>query len=297
MNPPANIIVLSPHLDDAVLAVGGMIGREVAAGRRVEVWTCYTEGPPLDLIPANLRPLGDYATRRQEDQRALGVLGAGYRWLDLRERIWREPALRREHHIFHTPRTREEFQYLAALRTIVREMLDSNAELYAPLAVGHHHDHVEVTLAVLLEMLEQRGFDRVRFYEDPYALGGACRRAHFVTRRRVWRLTDSPGWASPRMGALVWAAAMAAKGPKLEHYLPESEQLHWVCVAVPVAADDERRKLAACAEYASQVRAFGGPEVVSKFTRAGHAALGGEVFWQAAPATAHDKLHGNPAGS
>ena len=103
----ADVVVLSPHLDDAVLAVGGMISREAAAGRRVEVWTCYTAGPALDQIPANLRPLGDYSTRRDEDQRALGVLGPGYRWLDLAERIWREPALRREHHIFHTPQSRD----------------------------------------------------------------------------------------------------------------------------------------------------------------------------------------------
>jgi LmbE family N-acetylglucosaminyl deacetylase len=288
MPQPADIVVLSPHLDDAVLAVGGMISREAAAGRRVEVWTCYTTGPALDQIPANLRPLGDYPTRRDEDQRALGVLGAGYRWLDFPERIWREPALRREHHIFHTPQSREQFEYLPALRAIVRELLAGAAEFYAPLAVGHHHDHVEVTLAVLLEMLDQRRFDRVRFYEDPYALGGACRRAHFVTRRRVWRLIDSPAWASPRMAALVWAAAMASKGPKLEQYLPEAEQLRWVCTTLPVHPDDERRKLAAAAEYTSQVRAFGGLDVVSAFTKAGHAALGGEPFWQArlAPAGA-----------
>jgi LmbE family N-acetylglucosaminyl deacetylase len=283
MDRPADIVVLSPHLDDAALAVGGMISREAATGRRVEVWTLYTAGPPLDQIQANLRPLGDYPTRRAEDQRALAVLGAGYRWLDLPERIWREPALRREHHIFHTPQSREQFQYLPAVRAIVRELLVGGAEIYAPLAVGHHHDHVEVTLAVLLEMLDQRRFDRVRFYEDPYALGGACRRAHFVTRRQVWQVTDSPAWASPRMGALVWAAAMAAKGPKLEQYLPEAELLRWVCTALPVHPDDERRKLAAAAEYTSQVRAFGGLDVLSAFTKAGHAALGGEPFWAARP--------------
>lgn len=277
----ADIVVLSPHLDDAVLAIGGMISRETARGRSVDVWTCYTAGPPLDQIPVKLRPLGDYAARRTEDQRALGVLGAGYRWLDLPERLWREPPLRSELHIFHTPESIDRFQYLPSLRAIVRELLAGSAEFYAPLAVGHHHDHVEVTLAVLLEMLEQRAFDRVRFYEDPYALGGACRRAHFVTRRRVWRLIDSPAWASLRMGALVWGAAMAAKGPKVEQYLPEAARLDWSCAPVPVHPDDERRKLAAAAEYTSQVRAFGGLDVLSAFTKAGHAALGGEPFWAA----------------
>jgi LmbE family N-acetylglucosaminyl deacetylase len=282
----ADVIVLSPHLDDAVLSVGGLISREVAAGRTVEVWTCFTEGPPLDTIPAALYGLGDYAARRAEDTRALDVLGAGHRWLDFQERIWREPPLRQDYHIFHTPPSVERFQFLPALRATVRELLLGASEFYAPLAVGHHHDHVEVTLAVLLEMIEQRRFDRVRFYEDPYALGGACRRAHFVTRRRMWRLFDSPFWASPRMGALVWAAAMASKGPPLQTYAPAAEQLRWSCAAGPVHADDERRKLDAVAEYASQVKAFGGMDVVSAFIKQGHSILGGEPIWQASSAVA-----------
>ena len=126
----------------------------------------------------------------------------------------------------------------------------------------------------------------MRFYEDPYALGGACRRAHFVTPRRVWRLTDSPAWASPRMGALVWAAAMASRGPQLEKYAPEVEQLQWSWTAAPVHGDDERRKLAAVAEYVSQVKAFGGLGAVSAFTMRAHAVLGGEPLWQARPAPA-----------
>ncbi len=285
-NPAADLVVLSPHLDDAVLAVGGMIGREAAKGRKVEVWTCYTAGPPLEQIPDKLRSLGDYAARRDEDRRALGLLGAGYRWLDLPERIWRSPPLRHEHHIFHTPRSRDQFEYLPALRAIVGELLVADVELFAPLAVGHHHDHVEVTLAVLMELLDRQRFDRVRFYEDPYALGSACRRAHFVTRRRCWRLRHSPAWASLRMGALVWMAAMAAKGPAIEEYLPASEQLDWRCTSVAVLPDDERRKLAAAAEYFSQVRAFGGLDVLSAFTKAGHAALGGEPLWQVHSASA-----------
>jgi len=57
--------VISPHLDDAVLSLGGLIGREVAAGRRVEVWSCFTAGPPLD-VPAE-------GTRDLEDSSRFGV--------------------------------------------------------------------------------------------------------------------------------------------------------------------------------------------------------------------------------
>ena len=87
----SDIVILSPHLDDAVLSLGGLIGREVAAGRSVEVVSCFTAGPPLDTIAPAHRVFGDYSMRRAEDERALAVLGARHRWLDLHERIWRQP--------------------------------------------------------------------------------------------------------------------------------------------------------------------------------------------------------------
>ena len=89
----SDTVILSPHLDDAVLSLGGLISREVAAGRSVEVVSCFTSGPPLDTIAPAHRVFGDYSMRRAEDERAMAILGARYRWLDLHERIWRQPAL------------------------------------------------------------------------------------------------------------------------------------------------------------------------------------------------------------
>jgi LmbE family N-acetylglucosaminyl deacetylase len=283
MDRPSDIVVLSPHLDDAVMAVGGMISREIALGRTVEIWTCFTEGPAVETIPTARRALGDYAARREEDRRALAVLGAGHRWLDLRERIWREPPLHREHHIFHTPPNLEGFTGLPALRVIARELILGRSKFFAPLGVGHHHDHVEVALAVLLEMLSLRRFDRVHFYEDPYAHGGGCRRDHFLTRRRLWKPWAAPAWASPRMGALLFAAARCSRGPQLEEYVPEATRLPWSHTDAPVHPDDERRKLSAVAEYTTQVKAFGGMRAVSAFMRHVHVALNGEPIWQVQP--------------
>src|SRR5262245_33163032 len=73
---PSDIVVLSPHLDDAVLSLGGLISREVALGRKVEVVSCFTSGPPLDTIAPAHRIFGDYSMRRAEDERAMAVLGA-----------------------------------------------------------------------------------------------------------------------------------------------------------------------------------------------------------------------------
>ena len=275
--------MVSPHLDDAVLSLGGLIGREVAAGRHVEVLSCFTAGPPLETIPAAQRVFGDYTARRDEDKRALAVLGAQHRWLDLPERIWRQPPLPGTLHVFRTPPTMDDFSQLRAIRAAIGEQIERGVELYVPLAVGHHVDHVEVALAALREVLVRGAFDRVRFYEDPYALGRACRRAHFVARRRMWRPLGAPAWASPRVGALLQLVAISARGPGIDDYLPEAARLDWTCQPAHVAAPDEERKLAAVAEYGSQVKAFGGLDRVRAFMRRGHKALGGEPLWTCRP--------------
>jgi LmbE family N-acetylglucosaminyl deacetylase len=278
-----DVVVFSPHLDDAVLSLGGLIGREAAAGRAVEVVTCFTAGPPLGTIPPERRVFGDYTARRAEDEGALAVLGARHRWLDLPERIWREPPLGHTVHVFRTPPAMDDFRQLRAIRGAIGEYLARGAELYVPLAIGHHVDHVEVALAALREVLVRGAFDQVRFYEDPYAFGRACRRAHFVARRRMWSPIAGPSWASPRVGALLRLVALWARGPVIEDYLPEVARLDWTCRVEPVSAADEERKLAAVVQYASQVKAFGGETRVRAFMTRGHRAMGGEPVWTCRP--------------
>jgi LmbE family N-acetylglucosaminyl deacetylase len=280
-----DIAVVSPHLDDAVLSLGGLIGREVAAGRGVQVVTCFTAGPPLETISRKRRVFADYTARRAEDQRALAVLGASHRWLDLRERTWRDPPLPRPTHAFRTPPTMEDFSELPAIRAAIAELLDRGLLVYAPLGVGNHVDHVEVALAALREVLEGGAFARVRFYEDSYAMSRSVRRQHFVTRRHTWPRFGAPAWASPRIGVLLWLIALAARGPRPDDYLPEAARLDWTRESAQVSAADEERKLAAVAEYGSQVKALGGVERVRPFLRRGHRMLGGEPIWTCAGRT------------
>lgn len=286
----SDLVILSPHLDDAVLSLGGLITREVAAGRHVEVVSCFTAGPPLETIAPAHRVFGDYSMRRAEDERAMAVLGARYRWLDLHERIWRQPPLPPSgvfpRHVFRTPERMEDFAELPVIRGAIGAILDTGATIYAPLAIGHHVDHVEVALAALREVLVRGAFDRIQFYEDPYALGRACRKQHFVAKRRMWRPFGAPAWASPRVGGLLRLVALAARGPRIEDYLPEADRLDWTCTPLAVAAADEQRKLTAIAEYGSQVRAFGGIERVRAFIGRGHAMLGGEPIWSCRPRSA-----------
>ena len=273
-------IFLSPHLDDAVLAAGALIARRVAAGDPVEVWTFFTRGPPLETLPPERRVFGDYAARLDEDARALARLGASRRLLGFVERIWREPPLARTLDVFTTPPARD-FPNLPAMRAAVREALATGADVYAPLGIGNHIDHVEVALACGEERLAGDGAaERMRFYEDPYALGAACRRRHFVAARRRWSPRRGPSWASPRVGGLLRLVAHAAHGPGLDTYAPALRALDWRCE--PAAVDGfEDAKLAAIAEYRSQVATFGGMDRLAAFVRRGHAATGGEPIWRA----------------
>ena len=75
-------LVISPHLDDAVLSLGGSIAAWVGSGERVVVATVYTAGPPLDTISPGMRRFADYTARCAEDTAACAVLGCETRWLD-----------------------------------------------------------------------------------------------------------------------------------------------------------------------------------------------------------------------
>ena len=84
----ARIVVVSPHLDDAVLSLGAALSRAVRHDAEVTVLTVLA-GDPASTVPAGwwdaqsgFRTAGDAATaRRQEDARACSILGVAPRWL------------------------------------------------------------------------------------------------------------------------------------------------------------------------------------------------------------------------
>ena len=82
---PANILVVSPHLDDAVLSCGDLLSARPSA----TVLTVFAGTPPnpgvltdWDAAPGFSSAGEAMQSRRQEDQAALQILGATPRWLD-----------------------------------------------------------------------------------------------------------------------------------------------------------------------------------------------------------------------
>lgn len=286
------LVVLSPHLDDAVLSVGALIAGAVAAGRPVEVWTAFTSGPDPQTLPPRLRRFADYGARLAEDDAALDLLGAGRRRLGLSEQLWRSPEpggalgglLGGLRTAFRTPPHRDGFQALDALTELVEGVLaEDRVELLAPLGAGNHVDHVEVMLAVALAAVRTGGLGRVGFYEDFYALGNAARRRHPVSRRRPASLRQSPGWAAPVEGAVLRLTPLIARGPSILTYLPDLAELEWWCEVHPVGPPEEERKLAAVEKYRSQTPALGGMHRLGPILRRAHRVRGGELIWRARP--------------
>ena len=285
---PGGLVVFSPHLDDAVLSLGALIAASVRAGEPVEVWTAFTRAPSPGAVPRRLRRFADYDVRIDEDDRALDLLGAGRRRLDLPERVWRTPPARGLRAAFRTPAERAGFQQLERLEQLAGEALARpGVRVLAPLGIGHHVDHVEVAVAVLTAALRLDATDRVGFYEDFYALSNAARRRHPVTRGQggpLWRrVRDAPGWAGPLEGLVLRATPLIGSGPTWGAYLAGSPALVWRSHHHSVDAWSQERHLAAVAQYRSQTPALGGMRQLGPILRRAHRVRGGDLIWSASP--------------
>lgn len=190
--PRYELVVLSPHLDDAALSCGGTIHRTTRQGGRALVVTPFAGHVPEapSRFAREVEALwqldaGVTTARRAEDEQAMAILGAeALRW-DLIDGMYRTTpddaalypsfrALRAE--------VRDDDRLLRELTAKVRE-LPSAKRVLAPLAIGGHVDHQ------LTRRAAEAVFDRapeLRFYEDyPYARSRfALRRA--LRRRRRW---------------------------------------------------------------------------------------------------------------
>jgi LmbE family N-acetylglucosaminyl deacetylase len=83
------VVVVSPHLDDAVMSLGATIAQAVRAGADLVVLTVFAYIPSSEALAGPWDTSCGYSTegqaaraRREEDRRACLILGAKPRWLD-----------------------------------------------------------------------------------------------------------------------------------------------------------------------------------------------------------------------
>jgi LmbE family N-acetylglucosaminyl deacetylase len=193
----AAALVLSPHLDDAVLSCGALLAH-LATRHPVTVATVFTAAaPPPWSLPARraLRELGRvdaedlFAQRREEDRDVLAEIGAEPVNLGFRDALFRRgrrgpayPTYR-----FDAARGRVascDTGLAAEVSARVSEIARAReaAVVFAPLGVGRHVDHL-ITRQAAHELGRP---SRIVYYSDfPYSLkaepeAGFVRRAGLV---------------------------------------------------------------------------------------------------------------------
>jgi LmbE family N-acetylglucosaminyl deacetylase len=174
-----DIVVVSPHLDDAALSCGAGIRRLSSAGRAVLVATVFTADrePDAALSPLARRNhaswgVGDlpFERRRAEDDAAMGVLGATPVHLGLPDAVYRTDALGRPLYdasvgvrVHPADLQRSLPLLIERLRPVLAPF--PGARVFCPAGVGGHVDHLLARQAVEL-LCEPR---RIVYYEEyPY---------------------------------------------------------------------------------------------------------------------------------
>ena len=237
------IALLSPHLDDAVFSVGGLMAALSDEGHALHVVTCFTRSVPHPTgfalacqLDKGLSAEVDYMQlRREEDARACALLRAEPHWLDLPEAPHRgyhsAAALFGDFVEADTVQSELYKQLENALAKIKPDLILS------PEGIGNHVDHRRVrrVVARLQKCFPTALF--LRWYDEPYLSRHPEQYPERVTANQ------KPGWE------VLWQRAASADDTA-------------VCVDVGGCAD---RKIAACAAYATQVGfQFGGAELIRK---------------------------------
>ncbi|MGQ9814342.1 MAG: PIG-L deacetylase family protein [Candidatus Roseilinea sp.] len=204
-------LFLSPHLDDIALSCAGLAGRLARQGERVIMATFCTadyEGPFALSSAAEHEhrqwQLAEqpYRYRRAEDLQAAHLLGAEALHLGLFDAIYRyddagRPLYEGKQFIGGHVHPHDWDHFYPRVVDVTRQTLsivENDAQVYCPLSIGGHVDHVLVRQAV--EQVCDPA--RVVYYEDypyagkdPEALRPYLEQAGLSWRPVLARLTDA----------------------------------------------------------------------------------------------------------
>lgn len=247
-----DLLVLSPHLDDGVLSVGGLMHRARARGERVLVATVFTADEPAEPPSQLARELHSrfglerdvQVERRREDLAACAALGVEALHLAQVDALYRTDdtsgrAFYRDlGALFAPPRAADARHLVPRLESLFAE-LPAARQVLAPLGIGGHVDH----------RLVRKAADRV--------FGGD-------TETELLHFEDYP--YVQKMGALR---------------LVLKPRRAWERVTVPLEEADLEARIEAVTAYTSQVEPlFGDPGRMARRVRRYARRAGGERLWR-----------------
>jgi LmbE family N-acetylglucosaminyl deacetylase len=218
------VVVVSPHLDDAVFSLGATIARAVRRGADIQVLTVLA-GSTESLAPAGRWDArSGYETegaaaraRREEDRRACEILGAAPRWLSYGD---------------------DQYERHGDDRRIRDDLVDSLRDADTALLPGfplRHPDHAWLVPLVLGDAVPCR---RIGLYlELPYATrtpgtrsGEAFDRVRVSPRDRLtkWRAVREYKSQLPHLGSLVGGTHGSATRLIWAEWRAEGEGVAWL---------------------------------------------------------------------
>lgn len=183
-------IFLSPHYDDVVLSVGGLVWELTNKGDQVEIWTICAGDPPAD------KPLSDYGqmlhmffelgeqdvpySRSLEDAACCQLLNAGYHRYTVPDCIYRYhpntgQAMINVPDDISLPLEPDESYLIAPVADFLRKNIPNQCELVVPLAVGNHRDHVLTRKAA-----ERLNLQMWHYVDYPYIIREQVDLAKFI---------------------------------------------------------------------------------------------------------------------
>jgi LmbE family N-acetylglucosaminyl deacetylase len=183
------LVVVSPHLDDAVLSLGATLAYAVEAGSKVEILTVFACAPDSNAPTDDWDRKSGFATegqaaqqRRREDATACAILGVTPRWFEFGA---------------------QPYDRHASLQEVVSAVAAAAAGADAVLVPGFplaHADHAALTNGLLSHGLSCRSVGL--YAEQPYSFDRSATPAGPVP--------DMPA-ARVRSGTLTWQRAGATR--------------------------------------------------------------------------------------
>jgi LmbE family N-acetylglucosaminyl deacetylase len=181
------LVVISPHLDDAILSLGATIAHAVESGAKVEVLTVFAYEPGSAAPTDDWDRKSGFATegeasqqRRIEDRDACSLLGVAPRWFDFSASPYRRRASMAE-----------------VVATVVAATAGADTILIPGFPL-QHADHAALTNALLSHGLNCRSLGL--YAEQPYSFDLSATPAGPVAAMPA---------AAVRSGAMTWQHARA----------------------------------------------------------------------------------------
>jgi LmbE family N-acetylglucosaminyl deacetylase len=208
-------LIFSPHLDDTLLCMGGLLSELTKQRQGIVNYNIYTQCSAVstDSIDLRLKLAGvpdwrDYSQMRQDEDRAAfeGIDGVEIVNLDFVDCLWRHDSNHKTFYETAFSQVHEGDDHLERLESTIRDLVAQPGIIaFCPLARGRHVDHV-----IVRDILTKLGVDLVYYMDFPYSQKYG-EESDFIARQGLI--------------SIEWPGPYEQKADLLQHYTSQHQSL------------------------------------------------------------------------